>query len=76
MAPEIHREIRLRKTISEHSDRVLAQNFEAVLAVIAMLAKTSYLQKLPGGVETHSKTPIRETHIQGLKYTHSYDTRS
>ena len=31
---------------------------------------------LPGGVETHSKTPIRETQIQGLKYIHSYDKGS
>ena len=31
---------------------------------------------LPGGVETHSKTPIWETQIQGLKYIHSYDKGS
>ena len=39
MIPEIRQDIRSRKKISGHSDRVLAQNFEAVLAVIAILAK-------------------------------------
>ena len=38
MAPEIHRELRPRNKISEHSDRVLAQNSEVVLAVIIILA--------------------------------------
>ena len=33
-------------------------------------------KKLPGGVETHSKTPIREVQSQGLKYIHDYDRGS
>ncbi len=31
---------------------------------------------LPGDVQTHSKTPVRETHIQGFKYVHSDDKES
>ena len=30
-------------------------------------------KNLPGDAETHSKTPMRETQIQGFKYIHSYD---
>ena len=38
MLPEIHQEMRSRKKISGHSDRVLAQNFDAVLAGIVIWA--------------------------------------
>ena len=38
MIPEIRQDIRSRKKISGHSDRVLAQNFDAVLAGIAIWA--------------------------------------
>ena len=41
------------KTISEHSDRVLAQNFEAVLAVIAILAKDLIFAKFCQEVYKH-----------------------
>ena len=33
-------------------------------------------KQMQGGVETHSKTPTRETQIQGLKYIHCYDKGS
>ena len=33
--PALHRQMRSRKKLSGHSDRVLAQNFKAVLAVVA-----------------------------------------
>ncbi len=36
MIPEIHQDIGTRKKISGHSDRLLAQNFNAVLAVIVI----------------------------------------
>ena len=36
MIPEIRQDIRSRKKISGHSDRVFAQNFEAVLAGIVI----------------------------------------
>ena len=38
MIAEIHQDIRSRKTISGHPDRVLAQNVDAVLAGTAMWA--------------------------------------
>ena len=38
MIPEIHQDIRSRKKISGHSDRVLAQNFDTVLAGIVIWA--------------------------------------
>ncbi len=36
MIPETHQDIRSRKQISGHSDRVLAHNFDAVLAEIVI----------------------------------------
>lgn len=39
MIPEIRQEIRSRTQISEHSDRVLAQNFDTVLAGIVTWAR-------------------------------------
>ena len=36
MISEICQDIRSRKKISEHSDRALAQNFDAVLAVVVI----------------------------------------
>ena len=36
MIPEIRQDIRSRKKISGHSDRVLAQNFDTVLAGIVI----------------------------------------
>ena len=38
MIPEIRQDIRSRKKISGHSDRVLAQNFDTVLAGIVIWA--------------------------------------
>ena len=75
MFPGIPQEIRSREKISGRSDRVLAQNFDAVLAGIVIWAgDTIFACFLPGDVETHSKT--RETHIQGFKHVHSYDKGS
>ena len=38
MIPEMRQDIRSRKKISGHSDRVLAHKFDAVLAVVVILA--------------------------------------
>ena len=38
MTSDFPQDFRSRKKISVHSDRVLAQNFEAVLAVVVKLA--------------------------------------
>jgi len=68
--------IKSRKNISGHSDRVLAQNLNTVFLALPFGLKTPHCKILPGGVDTHSKAPIRETQIQGLKYRHSYDKGS
>ncbi len=61
MTPEIPQLIRSRQKILEHSDRILAQNFDADLAGIVILARDAiFVKKMPGGVETHSKAPIRD----------------
>ena len=65
MLPGITKEIRSRQKISGHSDRVLAQNFDAVLTVIVIWAHGPYLTFLSGGAETHSKTPIRKVQSLG-----------
>ena len=44
-----------------HSDRVLAQNFDTVLAGIVIWAGDIIFAKMPGGVETHSETPTKES---------------
>mgnify|MGYP000618276620 CR=1 FL=1 len=77
MIPEIRQDIRSRKKMSGHLDRVLAQNFDTVLAgIVIWVGDIAFAFLLPRGVETHSKAPIRETQIQGLKYMHSYDKGS
>ena len=77
MIPEIRQDIRSRKKISWHSDRVLAQNFDTVLAGIVIRAgDTIFAIFLPGDVETHSTTPTRRGQGQGLKYICSYDRGS
>ena len=43
MLPEIHQELRSGKHISGHSDRVLAQNFDAILAGFGL--EIPHLQK-------------------------------
>ena len=53
----IPQDIRSRQKISEHSDGLLAQTFDAVLAVRVILAGGSYLKMLSGGTDTHSTTP-------------------
>ncbi len=50
-----------------HPDLVLAPNFDAVLAVVVKLVWDLRFAFL-SGVETHSKTPVWETNIQGLKF--------
>ncbi len=52
--PEIARDINSRKTTLGHSDRVLAQNFDAVLAILAggLIVAT----QMSGYAETRSKT--------------------
>ena len=68
MLTGIPQEIRSREQISGHSDRVLARNFETVLAGIVILGQRHYMYKqMQEGVETHSKAPIREMQIQGLQ---------
>ncbi len=58
MIPEFSREIRLRQKISEHLDQVLAQNFDADLAGIVILARDPiFVFFLPGGVETILRHP-------------------
>ena len=65
------------KQASQHSDRLLPHNFEAVLAVIVILARdTVFANKSSGGIETNSNTLTREIRGQGLKFTFSGDTGS
>ena len=45
MLPGIPEEIRSREKISGHSDRVLAQNLDAVLAVVVILAGDTIFAK-------------------------------
>ena len=61
MIPGIPQRIRTMEKTSGHSDRVLAQNFDAVLAGIVIWADGSYLQILLGSAESHSKTPTTES---------------
>ncbi len=74
--PGISKEIWSRQKISGHSDRIPAQNFDAVLAVIVIWAHGPYLKILSGGAETHSKTPISQGQSQGQKDIHSYERGS
>ena len=80
MLPGITKEIRSRQKISGHPDRVLAQNFDAVLTVIVIRPHGPYLKILSGGAETHSKTLINQGQSQGqsreLKDIHSYERGS
>ena len=46
MIAEMRQDIRSRKKISGHSDRVLAQNFDAVLAVVVILAGDTIFAKV------------------------------
>ena len=50
MLPEFHQEMRSRKKISGHSDRVLAQNFDAVLAGIVIWAGDTIFAKFCQGM--------------------------
>ena len=50
MIPEIRQYIRSRKKISGHSDRVLAQNFDAVLAGIVIWAGDTIFAKFCQGM--------------------------
>jgi len=61
------------KKTSEHSDGLLAQNLEAVLAGVVILSGSIFCICL-SGVETHSKTLTREIH-GGLKSILSEDPR-
>ena len=55
MIPEIHQDVRLTRKISGHSERVLAQDCDAVLAVVFILAGDTIIAKTwPGDVETRS----------------------
>ena len=45
MTSDFPQDFRSRKKISVHSDRVLAQNFEAVLAVVVKLAGEAIFAK-------------------------------
>ena len=51
--PGTHQDSRSRKNISEHSDQLLAQNFEAVLAVIAIWAVDTIFAKNQQEVQKH-----------------------
>jgi hypothetical protein len=49
MLPEIHQELRSGKHISGHSDRVLAQNFDAILAgIVIRVGDTTFAKKCQG----------------------------
>ena len=49
-----------RENTLEHSDRLLARNSGAVLAVVFISAEDTIFAKSIRGVETHSKILVRE----------------
>ena len=55
MLPEFPQDIGARKKISGHSDRALAQNFDAVLAVIVILAGEAIFVKNDWKCRKHIK---------------------
>ena len=76
---ETQQDARSKKKISGHSDQLLPHAFEAVFAVLVILAgDTMFVKNRSGDVETISKTLslIKEMLVQDLRYILSDEQQS